>query len=170
VTSGITVAGTTGISGPWSYQLNSPTSVMLDPTGFMYILDSGNARILKWWPGALYGTTILTGSFSTPLGMQLDRANNLVVADTNNHRIVSFGLLCLSATTTTAPPPSSATSQICTTAVWNQVFSTLAGSSGNRGSSTTLLYNPSDMKFDSYQNLYVVDTANHRIQKFNSGN
>ncbi|CAF4418590.1 unnamed protein product, partial [Rotaria socialis] len=169
VTSGITVAGTTGISGPWSYQLNSPTSVMLDPTGFMYILDSGNARILKWWPGALYGTTILTGSFSTPLGMQLDRANNLVVADTNNHRIVSFGLLCLSATTTTAPPPSSATSQICTTAVWNQVFSTLAGSSGNRGSSTTLLYNPSDMKFDSYQNLYVVDTANHRIQKFNSG-
>ncbi|CAF4972594.1 unnamed protein product, partial [Rotaria socialis] len=26
VTSGITVAGTTGISGPWSYQLNSPTS------------------------------------------------------------------------------------------------------------------------------------------------
>ncbi|CAF3803800.1 unnamed protein product [Rotaria magnacalcarata] len=169
VISGVTVAGTTGISGPWSFQLNSPTSVMLDPAGFMYILDSGNGRILKWSPGALYGITILTGSFSTPLGMQLDRFNNLVVADTNNYRIVSFGLLCSSATTTTAPPPTSTTFQICATAVWNQVFSTLAGSSGNRGSSTTLLYNPSDMTFDSYQNLYVVDTANHRIQKFNSG-
>lgn len=94
VLSGTTVAGTTASAGVWSYQLNSPTALIFDANGFMYILDTNNARIQKWWPGATYGTTLLTSSFATPLGMQLDRANNLIVADTSNHRIVSFGLLC----------------------------------------------------------------------------
>ena len=93
-TSGVTVAGTSGSAGSWSYQFSSPTAIMFDPNGYMYILDSGNARIQKWYPGAAYGTTILAGSLSTPRGMQLDRANNLVVADTNNHRIVYYGYLC----------------------------------------------------------------------------
>lgn len=92
--SGTTVAGTTGSAGAWSYQLNNPTALIFDTNGFIYILDTSNARIQKWWPGATYGSTLLAMSFATPLGMQLDRGNNLVVADTNNHRIVSFGLLC----------------------------------------------------------------------------
>ncbi|CAF2697913.1 unnamed protein product [Rotaria sp. Silwood2] len=157
VLSGVTVAGTTGSSGPWSYQFSSPTAVMLDPAGFIYVLDSGNARIQKWWPGALYGATVFAASFATPLGMQLDRLNNLVVTDTNNHRIVSFGLLC-----------PSTTSQICATAVWNEASSPLAGISGTLGSSTTQLYNPYDIAFDGYLNLYVADYTNHRIQLFSS--
>ena len=92
--SGVTVAGVTSSSGSWSYLLNSPAAILFDTAGFMYILDSGNARIIKWWPGATYGSTLIATSFSNPLGMQLDRANNLVVADTGNHRILSFGLLC----------------------------------------------------------------------------
>lgn len=91
---GITVAGTSGSAGPWSYQFNNPTAIMFDPVGFLYILDTNNARIQKWWPGSGYGTTVLAAAFASPLGMQLDRYNNLVIADTNNHRIVSFGLLC----------------------------------------------------------------------------
>lgn len=94
VLSGVTVAGTTGSSGPWSYQLNSPTAVFLDSTGSIYVLDSGNTRVQKWSSGANYGVTVLAGSFSNPTGMQLDRANNLVIADKNNHRIVSFSLQC----------------------------------------------------------------------------
>lgn len=124
--SGVTVAGVTSTSGSWSYLLNSPRAILFDVAGFMYILDSGNARIQKWWPGATYGTTLVATAFSGPVGMQLDRANNLVVADTGNHRIVSFGLLCRKyivskkkvyayyfnhrfsapATTTTTAPPS----------------------------------------------------------------
>ena len=91
---GVTVAGTTGTSGVWSYLLNGPTAIILDATGFMCILDAGNARIMRWWPGASFGTILLATSFSGPVGLQLDRGNNLVVADTGNHRIVSFGLLC----------------------------------------------------------------------------
>lgn len=92
--SGVTVAGITGSAGVWSYLLNNPTAILLDPSGFMYILDTSNSRIMKWWPGASYGYPIISTSFAAAVGMQLDRANNLVVADTNNHRIVSFNYLC----------------------------------------------------------------------------
>lgn len=91
---GITVAGITSTSGGWSYLLSGPTAILFDANGFMYILDAGNARIMRWWPGASFGTVLLATSFSNPIGLQLDRGNNLVVADTGNHRIVSFGLLC----------------------------------------------------------------------------
>ena len=92
--SGVTVAGSTGNAGPWSYQFSSPTALLLDPYGYMYVLDYGNARVQRWYPGATYGVTILAGSLSNPYGMQLDRLNNLVIADSYNHRIVSFGYLC----------------------------------------------------------------------------
>ena len=45
----------------------------------------------------------------------------------------------------------------------------LAGTTGTRGSTATLLYNPSDIAFDNYLNLYVVDTVNDRIQFFPYG-
>jgi hypothetical protein len=60
----------------------------------MYIMDYANNRVQKWYPGGAYGTTVLSSSVSNPYGMQFDRYNNLVIADTNNHRIVSSGILC----------------------------------------------------------------------------
>lgn len=66
----------------------------MDQFGYLYILDSGNSRIQKWRPPASYGTTVVSASFNNPYGMQLDRLNNLVVADTSYHRIVSFGIFC----------------------------------------------------------------------------
>ena len=58
---------------------------------------------------------------------------------------------------------------MCPTAVWNQTFGILAGSTSNPGSTTTLLSSPSDIGFDGYRNMYVVDTDNHRIQRFPPG-
>ncbi|CAF4993534.1 unnamed protein product, partial [Rotaria sp. Silwood1] len=168
--SGTTVAGSTGDAGPWSYQLSSPTSILLDQYGYLYILDYGNNRIQKWYPGAAYGTTVISASFYNPCGMQFDLFNNLVVADTYYHRVVSFSVYCATTTTTTTPsPPTSSPTPICATAQWNQTFSTLAGVSGSRGTTPTLLYNPCDAVLDGYQNLYVADTTNHRIQYFPRG-
>ncbi|CAF4520227.1 unnamed protein product, partial [Rotaria sp. Silwood2] len=186
--SGTTVAGATGSAGPWAYQLSSPTSLLLDQYGYVYILDFGNDRIQKWLPGASYGTTVVSASFSNPYGMQFDLLNNLVVADTSNHRIVSFGVFCgmlkyciifsihemsfqilAATTTTTRPPPTTSPTPICATAQWNQTFSILAGITGSIGTSTTLLRNPYDAVLDGYQNLYVADQANHRIQYFPRG-
>ncbi|CAF4177254.1 unnamed protein product, partial [Rotaria magnacalcarata] len=93
-------------AGPYAYQLSSPTALLLDQYGYLYVLDYGNSRIQKWFPGATYGTTVLAASFYNPCGLQFDRLNNLVVADTYYHRIVSFAILCPTTTTTTVAPPS----------------------------------------------------------------
>lgn len=58
---------------------------------------------------------------------------------------------------------------LCATAAWNQTFSIAAGSTSTPGITGTLLNTPYGMAFDGYQNMYVADTANHRIQLFPSG-
>ena len=58
---------------------------------------------------------------------------------------------------------------ICQTAVWNQTFSIVSGSTSNCASTSTLLCNPYDLDFDGYRNMYVVDYSNHRIQRFAPG-
>ena len=91
---GSTVGGSPNDAGPYAYQLNNPFAITFDPYGFMYILDYGNSRVQKWYPGASYGTTAAAGSLSSPIGMTIDPLGNLVVADSSNHRVVSFGLTC----------------------------------------------------------------------------
>lgn len=59
---------------------------------------------------------------------------------------------------------------LCSTATWNTTGTVIAGSPSNAGSSSVLLNYPYNMYFDGYQNLYVVDTNNHRIQFFSKGN
>ena len=92
--SGITVAGTTSDAGPYAYQLNNPIAVTMDTNGFLYILDSANNRIQRWWPRASYGMTVAASAFSTPYGMMLDPRGNLVVTDTFNLRVLSFSMTC----------------------------------------------------------------------------
>lgn len=58
---------------------------------------------------------------------------------------------------------------VCSTAVWNQTFTILAGSTGNAGSSATLLSSPYNSYIDAYGNTYVADYTNHRIQYFPRG-
>ena len=96
--------------------------------------------------------------------------------------------LAASTTTTTAPsskfscpshdvtflsgcffPIAQAMVQVCSTAVWNDTFSTIVGSSGTAGSTPTLLSSPSDVGFDGARNMYVVDMGNHRIQMYQPG-
>jgi hypothetical protein len=58
-------------------------------------MDAGNQRIQRWIPGANFGTTIVTAtSMNTPRGMRFDNYGNLVVADQNMHRIISFTIIC----------------------------------------------------------------------------
>lgn len=59
---------------------------------------------------------------------------------------------------------------LCPTATWNTTVNIIAGSPSNRGTSPTLLNYPYNIYFDGYQNLYVADNTNHRIQLFSQGN
>lgn len=67
---------------------------MLDQNGYIYILDTGNSRVQKWAIGSTYGVTVLSATFSNPLGMGINSFGNLFVADTNYHRIQSFSVYC----------------------------------------------------------------------------
>ena len=46
----------------------------------------------------------------------------------------------------------------------------MTGSTGSSGNSATFLSNPYDVNFDKYQNIYVADFSNHRIQQYRYGN
>ena len=94
-TVGITVAGQSGVSGPWAYLFSNPTALVFDQYGFMYVLDTGNKRIQRWWPGASYGITVASSTtLSSPYGLSIGAAGNMVVVDTANHRVISFSAVC----------------------------------------------------------------------------
>jgi hypothetical protein len=92
--SGTTVAGQSGVSGSWSYQLSSPTAVTFDQYGNMYIMDSGNNRVQRWSPGSTYGVTAASASLYNPRGMAIDLLGDLAVVDASNYRVVSFSVSC----------------------------------------------------------------------------
>jgi DNA-binding beta-propeller fold protein YncE len=82
------------------------------------------------------------GQFNHPYGVAIDTSNNVYVADTDNHRIQKF--------------------------TSDGTFLTEWGSDGALygGLGEGLFWGPSGVAVDSFGNVYVADTGNHRIQKF----
>src|SRR5207249_11247016 len=94
--------GFSGDGGPaTAAELNFPRDVALDPAGNLYIADSGNSRIRKVSPGGTISTYAGSGSrgfsgdggpataaqLNIPVGVALDPAGDLYIADGANHRI-----------------------------------------------------------------------------------
>ncbi len=155
-------AGSSGDGGPaTSATLNNPTSVAVDPAGNLYIADHGNNRVRKVSGGTI---TAFAGSgqydFSGDkgpataaslygvIGIAVDSAGNLYIADTGNNRVrkVSGGII--------------------TTVAGNGT----AGFSGDGGAPTSASLNtPSGVAVDAAGNLYIADSANFRIREVLSG-
>ena len=151
-----------GDSGaPTSAQLNRPNGVAVDSTGNLYIADSLNNRIRKVSNGVI--TTVAgngspgfggdnglatNAQLNDPLGVAVDSAGNLYIADTNNYRIRK---------------------------VTNGVITTVAGNgtpdfSGDNGPATSAQLNsPLGVAVDSAGDLYVADRDNNRIRKISNG-
>lgn len=95
---GTTVAGVTGSGGTSRSELNSPSAVAVDQNGVMYILDTGNYRVLRWSPGDTIGTVIVNGRGSGTtldrigysLDLFLDGQYNIYVSEQNNHRVTKW--------------------------------------------------------------------------------
>ncbi|MEN6643764.1 MAG: hypothetical protein ABFE08_15095 [Armatimonadia bacterium] len=138
-------SGTTGLS--------TPAFALLDNLLNIYVLDTGNWRIVKLNSVAQYqsewgseGTGV--GQFSVSVGMAIDAANDYIyLADQLNHRIIKF-------TTGTYP--------------------TLPGgghyvmSFGSQGTGNGQFDRPCAIAVDDSGYVYVADTCNNRIQKFSS--
>ncbi len=165
----ITVAGNTpGFSGDnglaTSAQLNLPTALAFDATGALYIADTGNHRIRKLSPTTGLITTIAgtgTQGFSgdngpatsatidTPTGLAVDTAGNLYLADTHNSRIRKITVI---------------TGTIATIAGTGS-----PGFSGDTEAATSAtLALPHGLSLDAAGNLYLADTANHRIRRIDA--
>jgi len=101
-TSGITVAGITGYYGTGLNQLWYPNTLMVDNNQNMYIVDSGNNRILQWTIGASSGMIIAgTGTSGTqatqldnPYNINFDSSGSLYVVDASNNRIQKYLISC----------------------------------------------------------------------------
>ncbi|GLC88054.1 cadherin-like beta sandwich domain-containing protein [Lysinibacillus piscis] len=139
-------------------KIKSPSGIMIDNTGSLYIADTGNHRIRKVTNGII--TTIAGAGYGTfsgdggpavdaelnyPQTIAMDNIGNLYIADTNNNRIRKVDT--------------------------NGIISTVAGS-GSRGYSgdgglaiDAQLNEPEGITVDSSGNLYIADTDNYRIRK-----
>jgi len=161
-----TVAGTStrGYSGDngvaTNAQLNYPTGMAVDSSGYLYIADSSNNRIRKVATNGSIITTVAgtvigysgdsgaatSAKMDWPNGVAIDSSGNLYIADTSNNRIrkvtVSDGTISTVAGTSTG------------------------GYSGDNGAATSAKLNqPYGVAVDSSGNLYIADTKNHRIRK-----
>ena len=63
-TSGTTVAGTTGACGSSAAYVCYPSSIILDSSNNIYVVDTNYGQIQFWPPSATSGTTILSGNTS----------------------------------------------------------------------------------------------------------
>ena len=155
---GSVVAGT-GTQGSGANQLNYPTAVAVDASGNIFVLDAGNARVQKWAPGALSGSTVAGGNGSGsalnqfavsggngPNGLSLDASANVYVSDTYNNRVLKF----LSGST-------SATS------------GTMVAGTGTAAGGSNQLNGPFGIYVDGSGNLYIADQLSNRIQLWLSG-
>ncbi|CAF4921243.1 unnamed protein product [Rotaria sp. Silwood1] len=149
--SGTVVAGGND-QGLGNTQLFYPYSICFDLSSNSLVISNWAANnVVRWVLGATSWTLVagdISGSsgststlFDQPFDITLDSWGNLYVADSHNYRI-QFFLAGQSNSTT------------------------IAGFTGIPGDNATLLYVPSSVILDDQLNLYVADTFNHRIQKF----
>jgi sugar lactone lactonase YvrE len=163
--------------------LNRPTGVAVDSAGNLYVADSNNNRILVFpSPFAINAGNGQTAGFvpamvigqggdffatgcnlggsqpdeftlCTPQRLTIDGSGNLWVADTGNNRVLEYSNPLM-------------TGNLAATIVIGQpdFLSNLANASTNAAG----LYNPNGVAVDTGGNLYVADTYNCRVLRYQS--
>ena len=139
-----TVAGT-GCAGYLQNMLQNPHGIFVTVNFDLYVADTSNQRIQLFRAGQLNGTTMAgihasgTVQLYHPTAVLLDADEYLFILDSDNHRIVGSG---------------------------PDGFRCVIGCARVPGSAPDQLSSPMSMAFDRHGNIWVADTGNGRIQKF----
>lgn len=156
-----TIAGQAGYSGSTDgsgslARFNNPTGLVVDTSGNLFVVDSGNSTIRKistsgvvstfaGAAGSLGTTNNSVGTsarFRYPQGIAIDSSNNLYIADTSNHQIRKI------------TPAGSVTKFAGNSTMGSTDGTTLAKFKFPRG-----------VTVDSAGYVYVADTGNQKIRK-----
>jgi len=139
--------------------LSEPFGVAVDAVGNLYIADTSNHRIRKVDTSGMITTVAGNGTegfsgdggpatsatLNTPIGVAVDTAGNLYIADAFNNRVRKVNA--------------------------KGVIATVAGNgdarfSGDRVAATSAsLSAPFGVAVDTAGNVYIADTSNHRVRK-----
>ncbi len=159
--------GTPGYSGDGgpagNAELNSPSGIAVDGAGNLYIADPANNRIREVIAGAGNISTVAgngtagyggdggpatNAELQSPVGVAVDSAGNLYIADQGNNVIRKV-----------------ATNGTITTVAGNNA----EGYSGDNGQAiNATLYAPAGVALDNAGNLYIADAGNNRIRLVNT--
>ena len=144
--------------------INHPRGVAVDSLGNVLIADTGNQRVRNFAVGGNIataagggngndGSVATSGILGGDRGVALDTAGNIYIADSYNNRIRKV--------TPSAPP--STIGNISTIAGTG-----IAGFAGDGGPAIAAGLNfPGDVAVDSSNNVYISDTSNLVIRKYN---
>ena len=164
-----TIAGTAGVIGGAdgvgaAAQFHDPASIVVDASGNLYVGDQDNSTIREITPSVANGTTLWTvttiaGSpgvaalvngtgtlarFNYPVGLALDNAGNLYIADSGNYVVRKLVLATGAVTTLAGGGTLGFLDGVGTAASFSR---------------------PQNLVFDGIGNLYVTDTSSYTIRK-----
>ena len=125
-------------------QLNTPINITVDNSNNIYIADFGNGRIVKYEPNSLEGK-VLIDNLNGPYAIEVNDEGDIYVVENYAHRVSKF---------------------IFSGDDYTQVI--VAGGNGE-GTELNQLFRPMDLHLDESDNLYVLDTYNHRVVKWLPG-
>ncbi len=176
-----TVAGTgkAGVLGDGSVavlaQVSAPAGLAIDTSGVLYIADSGNNRIRAVSHGMISSILTITG----PTGLAVNSSGTLYIAANGYFGTATHTLgLGLAAHDVAADPAGNVyvtEPGIVQKLTTNNALVTVAGCGaslyygGDGGpAASARLHSPSSVARDDLGNLYIADTANHRIREISA--
>lgn len=169
-----------GGNNPTAASLCYPGGLTVDSKGNLYVADSSNNRVLFYQTpfkqdqvadevfgqfGSFTtnddnGDAVSESTLTQPTNVRLDTAGNVYIADAYNHRVLMFYSPFLASDI-------EGTGDTTADQVFGQFGSFTSKEINNGGVSAESLFYPENINVDAEDSLYIADSGNNRVLKFN---